>query len=260
MAWFRSRPPGASRLRRSITYSSHALQPDVLEHADAADGVERLVVDRPVVLQADLDLVVQARLGHPLASEALLLLGHRDAHDLHAVVAGGMDGHRPQPQPTSSSRMPGRRPSLRQTSSCFAACASSSVRFGRRPVPAAVRPARPEDHPVEPVADVVVVRHGRRVTEQAVESTVESGLLGRRWRRRPTAPSRRAAWARSRTARGVNLSSSCSSGSASRSRMPRSERRRRRCRGRRRRGPGPGRAHRGPRAAGAAPWGSGPRR
>jgi len=69
MAWFSSRPPGRRSEWRFLKYSWQALQPDVLEHADRADGVVRPVVTSRLVLQADLDQVAQAHIGGPLLGQ-----------------------------------------------------------------------------------------------------------------------------------------------------------------------------------------------
>ena len=80
--------------------------------------------------------------------------------------------------------MPGSSPSLRHTSSYFAACAVSSVHVGRRPHAARVGHRRPEHHPVEVVRHVVVVCDGRGVALLRVPAAVQPRLLGRR-RQRP---------------------------------------------------------------------------
>ena len=71
----------------------------------------------------------------------------------------------PHPQPTSSSRCPGRRASLRQTTSSLVALRVLQADVRRRPGPvgAGVDHRRPEDELVEVVADVVVVADGRGV-------------------------------------------------------------------------------------------------
>ena len=68
-----------------------AVRADVLDHADRGDRVEALAADaRPqvaVVAYADLDPVLQARLGHAPARELGLGGGQRDAEGMHPVLA-----------------------------------------------------------------------------------------------------------------------------------------------------------------------------
>ena len=86
---------------------AEAPAPDVLEHADGADGVERAVVDVAVVLQPDVDLAGQPGVLHPL--DRGLDLAGRDGHadDLDPVVlarrAGPSNPSR-SPRPTAASR------------------------------------------------------------------------------------------------------------------------------------------------------------
>ena len=68
-------------------------QPDVLEHADRADRVERPVVDVAVVLQPHFDAVGDTRFRDALLREFGLALRHRDAHGVHAVFAGRVQQH-----------------------------------------------------------------------------------------------------------------------------------------------------------------------
>ena len=90
---------------------------------------------------------------------------------------------RPQPQPTSSSRSPAFRPSLRQTRSNFSYWASSSVASAVREDRARVGHRGPEDDLVEAVRDVVVVRDRGRVALLRVAQPAAPRrrcLLGRR--------------------------------------------------------------------------------
>ncbi len=67
---------------------------DVLEHADAADRVERAVLDIAVVLDADVDALVDIRVDHALGRELGLLPREGDADRVNAMVAGGVERHR----------------------------------------------------------------------------------------------------------------------------------------------------------------------
>ena len=71
-----------------------SLAPDVLEHADRADGVEGPVGHVAVVLDADLHQVVEAGLLDPLSGQLGLFDRQGDAHRRHAVVLSGVEHHR----------------------------------------------------------------------------------------------------------------------------------------------------------------------
>jgi hypothetical protein len=71
----------------------------VLTHFDGRDRVERLIGQRPVVLDADLDPIVEAPLAARHIDVGLLLSREGEAHDLSAVVHRGMQTQR---APTTS--------------------------------------------------------------------------------------------------------------------------------------------------------------
>ena len=186
MAWLSSRPVGTSALRRMAKYSSIRLRADVLGHPDRADRVELLVAELAVVLQPDLDLVADACLADPLARQLGLLPADRDARRRRRrTCAAAWIAIDPQPQPTSSRRMPSRwsSPSLRATRSCFAAWASSSDVCVVDEAGARVRHRRAEHDPVEVVADVVVVADRPGIAAQRVPPPLQPGLLRRRRQR-----------------------------------------------------------------------------
>ena len=99
-------------------------------HADARDGVERLVDDVTPVLHANVDKVGDTFVDHALARILGLLLGQRDTDRLNAVLSGRVHDERPHPHPTSSNRMPEPRPSFRQISSSLSRWASSREYVG----------------------------------------------------------------------------------------------------------------------------------
>ena len=67
---------------------------DVFGHADRADRVERTVVDLPIVLEPDLDLVVESRLADPSAGVRRLFVADRHPDHVDVVMRCGVDGHR----------------------------------------------------------------------------------------------------------------------------------------------------------------------
>ncbi len=96
----------------------------------------------------------------------------------------------PQPQPTSSSRWPGCRSSLRATRSYFSACASSRVASRVGVDGAGVGHRGPEHQLVEAVGDVVVVGDHLGVARHRVPQPLDHPApprqrLLRRGRRRP---------------------------------------------------------------------------
>ena len=132
------------------------------------DRVERSAGQLAVVGHPDLDLLAEAGLRDLLARELGLRGRERDAGDasrrssLAAWIA-----KLPQPQPTSSRRMPGCRSSLLAIRSSFASWASSSVCAPLRVDRAAVGHRLVEEQREELVADVVVVADRGRVALQA---------------------------------------------------------------------------------------------
>ena len=103
-----SGPPGRSRRCSGADERRVLLVADVLAHLDRRGGVVRAVVEVAVVLQAEVDPVGDAVVGGALAGEVELLARQRDAGDVHAVArAAAWMLSDPQPQPTSSRRMPG---------------------------------------------------------------------------------------------------------------------------------------------------------
>ena len=138
---------------------------DVLDHPDRGDRVERLGLQLAVVGEPDVDPLRRVPPPRPAVSRARACAGE----SVMPVTctpwrAAACSANAPQPQPTSSTRSPGCRPSFVHTSSSFASCASSSVRRARaRPHAARVGHRRPEEQLEEVVGDVVVVAHRARV-------------------------------------------------------------------------------------------------
>src|SRR5262249_31374917 len=69
---------GTEQLVATLEVARELSQPDVLEHADGADGVVRAVVDVSVVLVANLDLAGQPGFGGALLGQLRLPLRQRD--------------------------------------------------------------------------------------------------------------------------------------------------------------------------------------
>ena len=127
MAWLRSRPPGRSTSWQRSKYTPQLPEPDVLEHADRADGVVRAVVDVAVVLVPHLDLAREAGLGGALLGQLGLPLREGDAHRVDAVVLGGVQEHA-APSATDVEEAHARfEAELAGDSSCLSTWASSRV-------------------------------------------------------------------------------------------------------------------------------------
>ena len=134
IAWLSSRPPGAQQRVQVRGVSGSRAQPDVLGHADAGDGVERAVGDVAVVLHPDLDPVARGPAARdPLAGQARpAARRERDAHRARRRTCGRRGCAKvPQPQPTSSTRMPGSQPELARDEVAL----GQLRRLQRRPVP-----------------------------------------------------------------------------------------------------------------------------
>ncbi len=182
MPWF-SKPALGTEQRSSTARSTRSSsdRPDVLEHADRADGVVRTVVDVAEVGVTHLDAIAEPAFGDTLAREVGLRLRQRDAHRLHAVVLGRVQQH---PAPTAAD--------VEQAHPRFQCelAADELVLVGLRvlerggvvvPHRARVGERRPEHHLVEVVRHVVVVRDRGGVALARVAPAVQAGLL-RRWR------------------------------------------------------------------------------
>lgn len=81
------------------------LAPDVLEHADAGDAVE-LAGQVAVVLDADLDLVLQAGGAHALGGEVVLVLRQGHAQAARAVLLRGAQHQRAPAAADVEQRLP----------------------------------------------------------------------------------------------------------------------------------------------------------
>ncbi len=180
MPWLRRRPPGLKRSWRLWKYSPRRLRPDVLEHADRADGVERPVGDVSVVLQADLDPVLQTRLLHPERAQLGLAFGDGDADGLDIVVPGGV--HHEAAPATAHVQEPhaGSEGELLADQLVLGVLGGVEPDVGALPERARVGHRRAQHDPVEVVRDVVVVGDGRGVALARVADPAEPGLLRRR--------------------------------------------------------------------------------
>ena len=198
-------PPARGQQRVQVTgVVGQAGAAHVLGHADAGDGVERPVVERPG------SPAPGSRPGRPAPRRRRPLAGAARPARAESVtptartpyVRAAWMAKVPQPQPTSSTRMPGSQPQLAATRSSLARCASSSV---ARPAPvgvsevgAGVDQRRAEHQLVEVVADVVVVGRTaalsrRRVCRRPAEPgpprpAAAAAARGRRGAAPPPAP------------------------------------------------------------------------
>ena len=137
-------------------------------------------VDVAVVLQADLDLVGQARLGDPLLGQLGLAPGDRDADRLDPVVLGGVQ-HHAAPAAAHVEQAHARLQAQLAADQLVLVGLRLLQRVGRVVEHRArVGQAGPEHEPVEGVGDVVVVADRRRVAGLAVAPPVQADLLGRR--------------------------------------------------------------------------------
>ena len=156
---------------------------DVLEHPDRADGVERAVAHVAVVLHPDLDAILEPGLPNRAPRPVGLTLRERDADRADAVVLRRVHDHAApatadveQAHARLEAELAAHELVLRRLR-----VFQGAVR--RRPHAARVRHRRSEDHAVEVVGDVVVVRDGGRVALLAVAAAVQACLFGRRRQR-----------------------------------------------------------------------------
>src|SRR5438876_3404489 len=90
MAWLSSRPAGPQHHGELPSVSVDVRAADVLGHADRGDRIEPLTGEVAVVGDADVDPVGQSGRRRPLPRERGLPLGQRDAGDVGAVLARGV--------------------------------------------------------------------------------------------------------------------------------------------------------------------------
>ncbi len=177
-------PAGAQQGVQGAGVVPVAVRSDVFGHPDGGNGVIGAVLDVPVVLDPQLDEVGQALFRDPLAAVRGLLPGERDAGDLDAVLAGGVQRHGAPAAADVQQAVSGLQGE-------FAADQVELVALGLlqggagAPVGAGVHHRRPQHVAVEVVADVVVVADCLSVAALAVPLTVLQGgfLGGRRGRR-----------------------------------------------------------------------------
>ena len=187
ICWSSSRPPGRERAvqRRRHRSGSCAGRRARPSRSRRPRRTARLDLEIAVVAQRDRDPVGRVR-----ARRSRLATNSRCWAD--RVIAGRRARRKcsaacrisePQPQPTSSSRMPGSSSSLRQIRSSLARCASASDWSGVGEVRRRVRHRLVEDQLVELVGQVVVVRDHRPVAGARVQPADHAGLDRRRLRR-----------------------------------------------------------------------------
>ncbi len=167
-------PPGHREVGRQHRRS------DVLEHADRRDRVEA-ALHVAVVLQADVDDVVEAGRGDPLAGQLDLSLRQGHPDDPGAVVAGGVDRKAPPSAADVEQPRAGPQPQLAADHLELAPLRGLEVLRRVEEVGAGVDEVGVEEQPEEVVADVVVEAHRGGVAGAGVRLAVQ---LGPRQRRR----------------------------------------------------------------------------
>ncbi len=220
------------------------------------------VVDVAVVLQPDLHEVPESGLGHALLGQLRLPLRDRDADAPDPVVGGGVDQHRSPPAPDVEEPHARSEPELATDEVVLVRLGGREVLLGAAVHRARIGHRRSEDHPVELVRHVVVVRDRLGVTMLRVEATMEVRLLGGRLQRSQPSQTRGLHDVEGEVPRQVEGALEHRRHRA-RATGARTGRRRRRCRPTRRLEPGP--AHRdgpapgaGRRANAAGSWSTGP--
>ena len=170
MPWLSSRPPGCSsaasfarRRRRCCALPTCSTMP--IEAI--ASNVSPLQL--AVVHDADVDAVGDARPPRARCARELgLRLGERDAGDVHAVLARGVDARtRPSRSRRRARARPAAAPSLRQTSSSFVSLRLLERRRAARPDRARVGHRLVEEQREELVGEVVVVADRALVAHDA---------------------------------------------------------------------------------------------
>jgi hypothetical protein len=143
---------------------------DVLDHADARDLVEGLVVQLAVVGDADLDAIIEPGLAHALARELRLRLGQRDAGDLDAMALGRVDRERAPAAADVEEPLARLEPELLADQLTLVVLRLLEGRRPAREDRAAVGHHRVEEQREELVAGVVVVSDSAAVASEAVEA------------------------------------------------------------------------------------------
>ena len=165
-----------------------SFRPEVFGHADARDGVERLVDDVTPVLHPNVDKVGDTLVDHALARILGLLLRQRDTDRLNAVLFGRVHDERPPPAPDVEqphARTEAELPADQFELVALGVLEGVSRVIGTRPVCAGIGHRRAQHDLVEVIADVVVVGDCDSVPALRVPLAGERTLL-RRWRWRQT--------------------------------------------------------------------------
>ena len=172
-------PSGREQREQAAEVPGELRQADMLEHPDRGDRVVGAVPNVPVVLEADLDAVGQAGLGHGLRRPLGLPPRDRDADRGDAAVARGMKDH-PAP-PASHVEQAHAGPQVQLPADQLVLGGLSLLeRHGRvGPYGARVSHRGAQDEPEERVRHVVVVCDGRGVPLLRVPPAAQPGLLGR---------------------------------------------------------------------------------
>ena len=164
-------PAGAQQREQRARVQVDLALADVLGHADARDRIERAAAAAGGSPRRGSRRGPPGPPRHPLARELGLrpVRSSRRSPSRRSSRAAWI-AKLPQPQPTSSTRIPGcERRACSRPDRASSRCASSSVSRAAREDRAAVGHRLVEEQREEVVADVVVVADGRRVALDAVQ-------------------------------------------------------------------------------------------
>ena len=176
-------PARSEQVEELLGVGGERSSPDVLGHADRADGVEGAVGDVAEILDPELDEVRDARGAGPLSGVALLGLGQRHADDPRAVGRRGVDRHRPPATADVEEAHAGSELQLARHEIDLASLRVFEAVVGRREHGARVGHRRTEHHLVKKVRHVVVMRDRLAVARTTVQGAALLGLdRGRRQR------------------------------------------------------------------------------
>ncbi len=139
-----------------VEVHTEALLADVFEHSDRGDRIEGAVGDVAVVLQSDLDLLGEPRLGHPFRRQVVLLSGDRDTDRTHAVVRCCVHSHTAPSAPDVEQSHTRSQVELATDQVVLVELSvTETLEFSPEHC-AGVRHGRSQDQPIEVVRDVVV--------------------------------------------------------------------------------------------------------
>ncbi len=180
MAWLRSRPKGESRLRSVSKYWPILAMPTCSNMPTDEMTSNRSPHEIPVVLHPDLHPVPHSGLVDPPTSQLRLFPTQGDSHHIGIEMGGGVDGHGAPPatdveQPCASVLV-----QVELAADQLVLCRLCGLEIGvvLDKARARIRHRRPEDQPVEVVADVIVMADRRRVPGRGVTPSRWPGLFG----------------------------------------------------------------------------------